>query len=126
MAIYGIVTRYPKPSEEIWLTQAFDSIEDPEGGFLYEFSESNGWRQPIMTRMDLKFFLERPKDYGVEQVTDRPQRPQRPTPVEAKPVDGAALMSEKRIPAPEPKPVVPEERKRMGRPPKNVSVPTVS
>mgnify|MGYP001616500482 CR=1 FL=1 len=126
MAIYGVVTSYPKPNEELWNTQAFDSLEDPEGGFLYEFSEANGWQQPIMTRKDLEFFQSRPKDYRVESLVNRPSRPQRPAGFTEpeKPVDGTALMNETRIPAPEPKPVVvpgpaaEHPKRRLGRPPR--------
>lgn len=102
MPVYGIVTRYPKPNEIVWNTQAFDSLEDPEGGFLYEFNEGNGWQQPIMTRKDMEFFQSRPNDYKVDNIVNRPSRPQRPTP--EKPVDGGALMTEKRTVPPEPKP----------------------
>lgn len=129
MAFYGTVTRYPKPNEQVWMTQAFDSPEDPEGGFLYEFFDENGWKQPIKTRKDLEFFLARPSDYGVEQISDRPSRPARPSLEVEKPVDGSALLAEKRLeapayvpPAPKPveAPVSEQPRKRMGRPPRSV------
>lgn len=133
MPIYGIVTRYPKENEELWATQAHDSTDDPEGGYLYEFSEGNGWQQPVMTRKDLEFFQSRPKDYKVESVVNRPTRPQRPQPMEEKPLDGSALMAERRTFPPESKPVetktvaVPgpaaeHPKKRPGRPPRTVEV----
>mgnify|MGYP001617987903 CR=1 FL=1 len=134
MPVYGIVTRYPKSHEEVWVTQAFDSLEDPEGGFLYEFSEANAWMQPIMTRKDMEFFLSRPKDYHVNNVVNRPSRPQRPISFEdgsQKPIDGSALMAEQRIPTPEPKPTqlpgpaAEFPKRRTGRPPK-IQAPTLS
>lgn len=122
--LYGFVTRLPKDEKElVWRTTGFQGM-NPEGSYLYEFSDHVGWKQPVFTEADMKFFLSKPHDYRFEAVAGRDSRPIRPKrdKIEQKvEEDSTALQA----PVDAPKPVfeAPTEPERVsrktGRPPKS-------
>ncbi len=128
--IQGYVTRIPKNDNEMkWETRAYEG-EDPEGSFLYTFTNPTvdnpgGWKQIVYTRLDAEFFKSRPNDYIFEPLSGRPEgaRPTRPNSVEyfdkkvAEDAPKTPLVNEMPAVAVE-APVIQTPKRRMGRPPK--------
>ena len=126
--VYGYVTRLPKDEKEvIWETGGYGG-ENAEGSFRHKFSDYEGWRQPVYTRLDMEYFMSKPIEYRFEPLSGRVTsvRPTRPSPIEEfdKKVAAAApktlLVDEMPAVAVE-VPVVEAPKKRMGRPPKSES-----
>lgn len=121
--LYGFVTRLPKDNNELsWRTTGYQGY-NIEGTYQYQFSDNDGWRQPVFTKLDVDFFKSKPDEYRYENAQGRESRPQRPVREEVKPV----------VEAPKPEPVVAKSEtvqpktelasmpKRMGRLPKSES-----
>lgn len=126
--VYGYVTRLPKDEREVmWETGGYQG-ENPEGSYLHKFSDHEGWRQPVYTRLDMEYFMSKPIEYKFEPLSGRltSVRPTRPSPIEefdkkvAAEAPKTLLVDEMPAVAVE-APVVEAPKRRMGRPPKSES-----